>query len=70
MNGKGMVLDSKIYSEENLTNTPLFHLNTNDIEQAYEYMKGQNVELTTEIMHNHWFIFKDPDANHLMVCKY
>ncbi|WP_342558317.1 hypothetical protein [Metasolibacillus sp. FSL K6-0083] len=23
----------------------------------------------TEIEHNHWFNFKDPDGNYLMVCK-
>ncbi|HLO12891.1 MAG TPA: VOC family protein [Pseudoneobacillus sp.] len=69
MNGTGMVLDSKIYSKENSIKTPLFHLNTNNIEQAYEFMRSKNVELTTEIMHNHWFNFKDPDGNHLMVCK-
>jgi hypothetical protein len=69
MNGTGIVLDSKIYSEDNIFKTPLFHLNTNNIEQAYDYMKGKNVELTTEIIHNHWFNFKDPDGNHLMVCK-
>ncbi|GEL04828.1 VOC family protein [Rummeliibacillus sp. G93] len=69
MNGTGIVLDSKIYSEDNIFKTPLFHLNTNNIEQAYEYMKGKNVELTTEIEHNHWFNFKDLDGNILMVCK-
>lgn len=69
MNGTGIVLDSKIYSEDNIFKTPLFHLNTNNIEQAYEYMNGKNVELTTEIEHNHWFNFKDLDGNILMVCK-
>ncbi|MFD0824457.1 VOC family protein [Neobacillus sp. M.A.Huq-85] len=69
MKGTGIVLDSKIYSEDNIFNTPSFHLNTNNIELAYEYMRGKNVELTTEIEHNHWFNFKDPDGNHLMICK-
>ncbi|WP_100406975.1 VOC family protein [Bacillus solitudinis] len=69
MIGTGIVLDSKIYSENNIFRAPAFHLNTDNIEQAYEYMKGKNVELTTEIEHNHWFNFKDPDGNQLMVCK-
>lgn len=69
MNGTGIVLDSKIYSEENIFKIPPFHFNTNDIEQAFEYMKSKSVEITTEIEHNHWFNFKDPDGNHLMVCK-
>ncbi|SOC42677.1 VOC family protein [Ureibacillus acetophenoni] len=69
MKGTGIVLDSKIYSEDNRIKIPLFHLNTSDIEEAYEFMKSKNVELTTEIQHNHWFNFKDPDGNHLMVCN-
>jgi catechol 2,3-dioxygenase-like lactoylglutathione lyase family enzyme len=69
MEGTGIVLDSKIFSEDAVFKMPLFHLNTNNIEEAYEYMKGKQVELTTEIKHGHWFNFKDPDGNHLMVCK-
>ncbi|NYE04276.1 hypothetical protein F4694_001020 [Bacillus niacini] len=51
MNGTGIVLDSKIYSEETRLKTPLFHFNTINIEQAYEYMKNKNVKLTTAIGH-------------------
>ncbi|PLS07109.1 VOC family protein [Neobacillus cucumis] len=69
MNGTGIVLDSKIYSKETIFNTPPFHFNTNNIEEAYEYMKQKPVELITKIEHNHWFNFKDPDGNHLMVCQ-
>ncbi|KKI90146.1 glyoxalase [Bacillus sp. SA1-12] len=69
MNGTGIVLDSKIYSEDTIFKTPLFHFNTNNIEQAYEYLRSKNVELTTEIEHHHWFNFKDPYGNLLMVCK-
>jgi hypothetical protein len=39
MNGTGIVLDSKTYSKNTLFKTPAFHLNTNDIKEAYEYMK-------------------------------
>ncbi|MNB82227.1 Glyoxalase-like domain protein [compost metagenome] len=69
LKGMNLVLDSRIYSEGNLLQVPAFHFNTEDIEQAYEYMKSRNVELTTEIENNHWFNFRDPDGNHLMMCK-
>lgn len=69
INGTGIVLDSKIYSEGTIFKTPAFHFNTNNIEEAYEFMKGKNVELVTEIEHDHWFNFKDPYGNLLMVCK-
>ncbi|MFD1736331.1 VOC family protein [Bacillus salitolerans] len=69
MNGTGIVLDSKIYSEEAIITTPLFHLNTEDIERSYQYMKDKNIELVGEIQHQHFFNFKDPDGNHLMICK-
>jgi catechol 2,3-dioxygenase-like lactoylglutathione lyase family enzyme len=69
MQGTGIVLDSKIFSEKNIFTAPAFHFNTHNIDEAYEYMKKKNVELTTGIEHNHWFNFKDPDGNHLMICK-
>ena len=69
MTGTGIVLDSKIYSEENIFKTPSFHFNTNDIEEAYRFMESKNVDLITQIEHNHYFNFKDPDGNQLMICK-
>lgn len=69
MQGTGLVLDSKIYATDHVFKVPAFHLNTNNIEEAYQFMKSLNVELVTEIEHGHWFNFKDPDGNLLMVCK-
>ncbi|MDQ0858913.1 VOC family protein [Bacillus sp. V2I10] len=69
MNGTGVVLDSKIYSEQNLIKTPLFHFNTENIEEAYTFMKNKKIDVMTEIQHNHYFNFKDPDGNLLMICK-
>ncbi|HSN66095.1 MAG TPA: VOC family protein [Fusibacter sp.] len=68
MNGVDIVLDSKNFSTDNILNTPLFHFNTNNIEQSYTYMKNKGIELTTEIEHGHWFNFKDLDGNYLMIC--
>ncbi|SER54936.1 VOC family protein [Salipaludibacillus aurantiacus] len=69
MKGTGIVLDSKIFSEENTYKAPPFHFNTTNIKQAYQYMNNKNVEITTKIENNHWFNFKDPDGNHLMICQ-
>jgi catechol 2,3-dioxygenase-like lactoylglutathione lyase family enzyme len=69
MQGTGVVLDSKIFSEENVFKIPAIHFNTEHIEEAYQFLKNKNVEITTNIEHNHWFNFKDPDGNHLMICK-
>lgn len=69
MNGTGIVLDSKIYSEKNIYSSPAFHLNTKDINLAYSFMKEKGIEVTTEIENGHWFTFKDPDGNLLMVCQ-
>ncbi|MBD0382284.1 VOC family protein [Paenibacillus sedimenti] len=49
--------------------TPALMFPTSDLEAAYNYMKELGVELVTEIEHNHWFVFKDPDGNLLMICK-
>ncbi|MEI3606925.1 VOC family protein [Pseudogracilibacillus sp. SE30717A] len=69
MDGTGIVLDSKIYSEDKVFKTPVFHFNTNNIEKAYHYMKNKDVNLITEIEYNHYFNFKDPDGNILMICE-
>lgn len=68
MGTTNIVLDSKISRLGNRINTPLFHFNTDNIEQAFNYVKQKGMELTTEIEHGHWFRFKDPDGNHLMIC--
>ncbi|MCM3109573.1 VOC family protein [Lederbergia lenta] len=69
MHGTGLVLDSKIYSKNNIFTAPAFQFLTDNIERAYTYMEGKKVELTTGIEHNQWFNFKDADGNLLMVCK-
>ncbi|WP_159887358.1 VOC family protein [Paenibacillus puerhi] len=68
MKGTGLVLDSKIYSENNIFNAPAIQLHTKNIEEAYAFMEAKQIELTTKIQHNQWFNFKDPDGNVLMVC--
>ncbi|CAM3620691.1 MULTISPECIES: VOC family protein [Brevibacillus] len=67
--GSGLVLDSRIFEEETRRNSPLFHFNAVDIQAAYDWMKQNGVELITGIEHDHWFNFKDPDGNVLMVCR-
>ncbi|RTE09020.1 VOC family protein [Paenibacillus whitsoniae] len=69
MKGTSLVLDSKIYAEDRVFRVPAFHLNTTDIDAAYAFMKEKQVNLLTPIEHQHWFNFKDPDDNVLMVCK-
>jgi hypothetical protein len=49
MNGTSIVLDSKIYAEDNVFRAPAFHFNTTNIEEAYEFMKSKHVNLTTPI---------------------
>lgn len=69
MDGTRIVLDSKIYSEDKVFKTPAFHFNTDNIEKAFHYMKNKGVNLITEIEYNHYFNFKDPDGNILMICE-
>lgn len=69
MEGMGIVLDSKIYSENNLFKAPVFHFNTENIEEAFTFLKNKGVDVITDIQHGHYFNFKDPDGNLLMICK-
>jgi catechol 2,3-dioxygenase-like lactoylglutathione lyase family enzyme len=68
-NGLNLVLDSNIYNEDSYFRNPTFHFNTDDIHKAYHFMKEHRVELVTGIENGHWFNFKDPDGNMLMICK-
>ncbi|MEF3353884.1 VOC family protein [Paenibacillus sp. GYB006] len=68
-NGLNLVLDSQIYNDESIYRNPAFHFNTNDIQKAYQFLRERKVEFVTEIENGHWFNFKDPDGNLLMVCK-
>ncbi|WP_028612504.1 VOC family protein [Paenibacillus harenae] len=68
-NGLNLVLDSKIFNEESTYRNPAFHFNADDIQEAYQFMKQRGIELVTAIENGHWFNFKDPDGNLLMICK-
>lgn len=48
---------------------PSFHLLTDDIDAAYDYVKASEFEILTDIENDHWFNFKDPDGNVLMICR-
>lgn len=67
--GTNIVLDSKIFSRDNVYNIPVLQLATDHIEKSYEYIKSLNIEIDTEIQNGHWFNIKDPDGNVLMICK-
>jgi catechol 2,3-dioxygenase-like lactoylglutathione lyase family enzyme len=67
--GTNIILDSKIYSPENVYKTPVLQLATENIEESYEYMKTKNVEIITQVQNGHWFNIKDRDGNVLMICK-
>lgn len=69
MVGSGIVLDINIFSEENLFKVPALHLNTDNIHEAYDFLKSKGVEVTTQIEQNRSFNFKDLDGNVLMVCQ-
>jgi catechol 2,3-dioxygenase-like lactoylglutathione lyase family enzyme len=69
MNHARVVLDSKIYSEEAVFHVPAIHFNTEDIQAAYTFMQEKEVEIVSEIQFDHFFNFKDPDGNLLMICQ-
>lgn len=68
-NGTNLVLDSKIFKDNVKKDYPLFHFNTDNIELAFESVKSKEVEVVTEIEHNHYFNVKDLDGNMIMICK-
>jgi catechol 2,3-dioxygenase-like lactoylglutathione lyase family enzyme len=69
MNGPSIVLDSKIFANDKIYKVPAFQFRTNNIHEAYEFMRAKNVQFISGIENDHWFNFKDPDGNLLMVCQ-
>ncbi|WP_077324201.1 VOC family protein [Virgibacillus siamensis] len=74
MEGTGMILDQMpMWRDEhgNISplNVPAIQLATDDVNASYQFMRDNDVEVVTEVMDNHWFVFKDPDGNMLMVCQ-
>ncbi|GIP56150.1 GyrI-like domain-containing protein [Paenibacillus vini] len=49
--------------------TPAVMLSTENIKESYRFMQERGVHLVTEIQNDQWFVFLDPDGNHLMVCE-
>ena len=67
--GMNLILDSKIYKTHGAVSAPVFHFNTDDIHAAYERLRNIGVEFLTGIENGHWFSFKDPDGNPIMICQ-
>lgn len=74
-NRPGLTLDNHCFEEEYHfipSNQPLFNLSTEDIDEAYEFVKGIEAEIVTEIARYpdlSDFSFKDPYGNILMICS-
>jgi len=49
--------------------TPALMLPTSNIKDAFQFMQKLDVDIVTEIEDNKWFVFRDPDGNHLMICE-
>ncbi|WP_077622936.1 VOC family protein [Sediminibacillus massiliensis] len=74
MEGTGMILDTMpAWRDDNgvlpRLNVPSIQFATDDIQASYQFMKENDVELVTEILHDQFFVFRDPDGNMLMVCE-
>jgi predicted enzyme related to lactoylglutathione lyase len=51
--------------------TPAFMLDTDDIHAAYTQVRGYGADVVNEVNEfgsDGWFVFRDPDGNHLMIC--
>ncbi|WJE14255.1 VOC family protein [Halobacillus sp. ACCC02827] len=69
LSGVNIVLDSKRYNQESIYINPVFHLNTNDIHEAYLQVQEMEAGWIGSIEHGHYFSFQDPDGNMLMICQ-
>jgi len=73
--GSGLVLDAKAASTFGRNGdfpayrVPVCTLATDDVQAAYRFMQDNGVDLVTGIENDHWFVFRDPDGNLLIVCQ-
>lgn len=49
--------------------TPVLMLPTPDLEASLAFVDALGAERVTDIEDGHWFVFKDPDGNKLMICR-
>lgn len=69
-NGLNLVLDSKIYNVDSYAQLPMFHFNTDNIHEAYQFLKNKGIEIVNHLEDDgHYFTIKDPYGNILMICK-
>ncbi len=58
--------------KHSVSSSPIFNLYAPDIDDAYEYVKGKDIEIVREIEwveDTAWFNIKDPDGNVVMICN-
>ncbi|WP_409975425.1 VOC family protein [Bacillus sp. Bva_UNVM-123] len=49
---------------------PMFHFNTDNIHEAYQFLKNKGIEIVNHLEDNgHYFTIKDPYGNILMICQ-
>lgn len=64
-----LVLDAKIFVPGLTRDTPLFHFGTDDLDEAYQHVIALGGQIVTPPQSEHWFTFRDPDGNVVMVCR-
>lgn len=70
----GLTLDNHCFDDNYVfvpQNQPLFNLNTEDIDAAYQFVNQRGIEIVQEIQSFpdlSEFTFKDPDGNIIMIC--
>jgi catechol 2,3-dioxygenase-like lactoylglutathione lyase family enzyme len=75
VDGSGIILDTMPMWGGNAPGgaptfrTPAFMLLTEELNASYAFMKNHGAELVTDIQDDHWFVFRDPDGNMIMVCR-
>jgi predicted enzyme related to lactoylglutathione lyase len=51
--------------------TPAFMLDTDDVHAAHTHVRDYGADVVTDVHEfgsDGWFVFRDPDGNHLMIC--
>lgn len=66
-NGTGILLDDN-RNNQDLPSYPTFMLTARDIQEAYRFVKQNEIPVVRDIQYDQYFMIKDPENHTIMIC--
>ncbi|WP_102028155.1 VOC family protein [Salirhabdus sp. Marseille-P4669] len=66
--GTGILLDDNRNNSDFKGNFPTIMLRARDIQEAFEFVKQNEIEVIREITHHHYFVIRDLEDHTIIIC--